>query len=60
MKRLLFIVSLFACCLACSNQKQKDRAASQPVNSTAADTVSRGDTASYERMPQQNSDSTTK
>jgi hypothetical protein len=60
MKRLFLIASLFVCCLACTNEKQKDGATSQPGNSAAPDTGSRRDTASYERMPQQNSDSSGK
>jgi len=60
MKRLFFIVSLFVCCLACTNEQQKDGSASQPGNSAATDTGSRGDTASYERMPQQTNDSVRK
>jgi len=42
--------------MACTNDEQKDNPVS-PANSAAADTASRGDTASYERMPQQTNDS---
>jgi len=58
MKRI-FLIGLFgiACCMTCTNDEQKKDPVSQPSNNAATDTGSRGDTASYERMPQQTGDS---
>jgi len=57
MKKIVLIGSFFICCLAGTNEEQNDSSVSPPANSSATDTGSRGDTASYERMPQQTNDS---
>jgi hypothetical protein len=57
MKRLLFIAALFVWCMACTNHEQKTDTTSGPGVNSTADSSSHGDTASYERMPQQTTDS---
>jgi len=62
MKRLLFIAALFVWCMACTNQEDNSDSAILPPATTgnAGDTAGRRDTASYERMPQQVTDTTKK
>lgn len=62
MKQLLFIAALFVWCMACTNEEEKSDSTLLPPATTgnAGDTAGRHDTASYERMPQQATDSTEK
>jgi len=62
MKRLLFIGALFIWSMACTNHEEKSDSTVLPPATTgnAGDTAGRLDTASYERMPQQTTDTTKK
>ena len=62
MKRLLFIAALFVWVMACTGDEEKSDSTVLPPATTgnAGDTAGRRDTASYERMPQQVTDSTKK